>query len=56
VETEMKKIFEEKNLTNNITKKDPEQTETIELINKLISEYMDWMGYRLTNSMFKKGM
>lgn len=37
------------------TEKKPEQSETIELINKLISEYMDWMGYKLTNSMFKKG-
>jgi len=40
----------------NTTKNKPEQTETIELINKLIFEYMDWMGYKLTNSMFKKGM
>jgi len=39
----------------NIIEKKPEQSETNELINKLISEYMDFMGYKLTNSMFKKG-
>lgn len=39
----------------NIIEKKPEQSETIELINKLIFEYMDSMGYKLTNSMFKKG-
>lgn len=39
----------------NKTEKKPEQSETIELINKLISEYMDWMGYKSTNSMFKIG-
>jgi len=54
VETEIKKILEEKDVTNK-TEKKPEQSETIELINKLISEYMDWMGYKSTNSMFKTG-
>ncbi|KAL4120917.1 hypothetical protein QTP88_013524 [Uroleucon formosanum] len=53
VETEIRKILEEKCVINIIEKK-PEQSETIELINKLISEYMDSMGYKLTNSMFKK--
>ncbi|KAF0760367.1 LisH domain-containing protein [Aphis craccivora] len=53
VETEIRKILENKRVINT-TKNKPEQTETIELINKLIFEYMDWMGYKLTNSMFKK--
>lgn len=55
VETEIRKILENKRVINT-TKNKPEQSETIELINKLIFEYMDWMGYKLTNSMFKKGM
>ncbi|XP_022181194.1 uncharacterized protein LOC111041266 [Myzus persicae] len=54
VETEIRKILKEKRVINSTTEKKPEQSETIELINKLISEYMDWMGYKLTNSMFKK--
>ncbi|XP_003243938.1 uncharacterized protein LOC100571869 [Acyrthosiphon pisum] len=53
VETEIRKILEEKDVIN-IKEKKPEQSETNELINKLISEYMDFMGYKLTNSMFKK--
>ncbi|CAH1737291.1 unnamed protein product [Aphis gossypii] len=53
VETEIRKILENKRVINT-TKNKPEQSETIELINKLIFEYMDWMGYKLTNSMFKK--
>ncbi|CAI6347775.1 unnamed protein product [Macrosiphum euphorbiae] len=53
VETEIRKILEEKDVINIIEKK-PELSETNELINELISEYMDFMGYKLTNSMFKK--
>jgi len=55
VETEVIKLLEGKSTINTIKKK-PQQSETIELINKLISEYMDWMGYKLTNTMFMKGM
>lgn len=55
VETEVIKLFEDKNVIN-ISKKKPEQPETVELINTLISEYMDWMGYKFTNAMFMKGM
>ncbi|VVC36111.1 LIS1 homology motif,FGFR1 oncogene partner (FOP), N-terminal dimerisation domain [Cinara cedri] len=53
VETEIIKLFEEKGTisTSNIK---PQQPEMIELINKLIFEYMDWMGYKLTNSVFMK--
>ncbi|XP_026806670.1 uncharacterized protein LOC113549522 isoform X2 [Rhopalosiphum maidis] len=53
VETEIKKILENKRVIN-IAKNKPVQSETTELINKLIFEYMDWMGYQLTNTMFKK--
>ncbi|XP_015376043.1 PREDICTED: uncharacterized protein LOC107170437 isoform X2 [Diuraphis noxia] len=54
VENEIKKILREKGVINITTEKKPVPSETIELINKLITEYMDWMGYKLTNSMFKK--
>lgn len=54
METEVIKLFKEKNVINT-TKNKPQNTEMIELINKLIFEYMDWMGYKLTNSMFAKG-
>ncbi|XP_060849694.1 uncharacterized protein LOC132928814 [Rhopalosiphum padi] len=53
VETEIKKILVNKRVIN-IAKNKPVQSETTELINKLIFEYMDWMGYQLTNTMFKK--
>lgn len=55
VEAEVIKLFENKGILN-ITNKKPQQSEIIDLINKLISEYMDWMGYKLTCSMFTKGM
>ncbi|XP_025198964.1 uncharacterized protein LOC112597219 [Melanaphis sacchari] len=53
VEAEINKILVNKRMIST-TKNKPEQSETIELINKLISEYLDWMGYELTNSTFKK--
>lgn len=55
VETEVIKLFESKGIIN-IPDNKPEQPEIVELINKLISEYMNRMGYKLTCSMFAKGM
>lgn len=55
IETEIIKQFEEKGVKNLMTKK-PEQPKEVDLINKLILEYMDWMGYKLTSTMFVKGM
>jgi len=55
MEAEVIKLLEDESTINTIKKK-PQQSETIELINKLISEYMDWMGYKFTNTMFMKGM
>lgn len=54
VEAEVIKLFEDKAIINTNNKK-PQQPDSVELINKLISEYMDWMGYNLTYSMFAKG-
>lgn len=55
MEAEVIKLFESKSTINTIKKK-PQQPETIQLINKLISEYMDWMGYKVTNTIFMTGM
>lgn len=54
VEAEVIKVFEEKSLIST-EKRKPQQPEMTELINKLIIEYMDWMGYKLTKSVFTKG-
>ncbi|KAL5242638.1 hypothetical protein ACI65C_010048 [Semiaphis heraclei] len=54
VQTEIEKILKKKGLINIKTEKKPVPSDTIELINNLISEYMDRMEYKLTNSMFKK--
>ncbi|XP_050422006.1 uncharacterized protein LOC126834252 isoform X2 [Adelges cooleyi] len=37
-----------------VAKEKPKQTETVELINGLVSEYMKWMGYGLSDRMFVK--
>lgn len=52
---EVMKLFLDKHVTN-ATKQKPRQPEIVQLINKLISEYMDWMGYKLTNNMFLRGV
>jgi len=54
VESEVINILEHKGIIN-ITNKNTHQSEIIEIVNKLISEYMDQMGYTLTNTMFLKG-
>lgn len=54
VEAEVMKLLENKNNVN-ATKKHLQHPENVELINKLIYEYMDWMGYKLTSTMFAKG-
>lgn len=54
VETEVLNIFEQKSCID--TKKtQPKQPEEVELTNMIISEYMDWMGYKMTNTVFMKG-
>lgn len=54
MEAEIIKLFEGKGEIN-VTKTKLAQPEIIELVNKLIYEYMDWMGYKLTGNAFKKG-
>lgn len=54
VEAEVMKLLENKNKINE-TKNHIQPPETTELINKLIFEYMNWMGYKLTSTMFTKG-
>lgn len=54
VETEVLDMFEQKSFIDT-TKTQPKQPEDVELTNMLISEYMDWMGYKMTNTIFTKG-
>lgn len=51
VENEVSKLI----IKKETSKAKPQQPEIIELINKLIFEYMDWMGYKFTKSVFTKG-
>lgn len=54
VETEVLNMFEQKSFID--TKKTQlKQPEEVELTNMIISEYMEWMGYKMTNTIFMKG-
>lgn len=55
VESEVLDMFEKKSLIDT-TETPPKQPEEVEITNMLISEYMDWMGYKMTNSIFMKGI
>lgn len=56
IENDVLKILENKDIIHTNKKKFQQQPEIIELINKLISEYLNWMEYKSTNTMFMKGL
>lgn len=56
IENDAIKILENKGIIHMDKKESRQHPEIIGLINKLISEYMDWMGYKSTNTMFMKGL
>lgn len=55
LEAAVVKILEEKR-TINTKKEKPQQPEIVELINNLILDYIDHMGYSLTKNIFLKGL
>lgn len=56
IENDAIKLLENKGIIHMDKKESQQHPEIIGLINKLISEYMDWMGYKSTNTMFLRGL
>lgn len=55
LEAAVVKLLIDKHIINETIEK-PQQPEIVELINQLIFEYMDHMGYSLTKNVFIKGL
>jgi hypothetical protein len=55
LEAAVTKLLLEKHVINETNEK-PQQPEIVEMINQLILEYIDHMGYSLTKNVFIKGL